>query len=79
MQLGKRVRFDDLKKVLQQLVKDAHAPLERVQITGGVLAKTAQMRFVGNQATAIASAKQVFEYVRNDGAWRQLYVDSPRA
>ena len=60
------------------MVADAIAPLERVQITGGVLVNTAKMRFLGSQGIAIASATQVLEHMRNDGAWRQLCVASPR-
>ena len=53
-------------------------PIERVQITRGVLVKSAKLRFVGNQGTAIASAKQIYEYMRNGGQWRHMFVDSPR-
>ena len=62
-----RVRFEDFKKVLLKLVEGANVPIERVQTTGGVLVKNAKLRFVGNQGTAIASAKQIYEYMRNDG------------
>ena len=79
MQMGKRVRFEGFKKKVRlQLGSDANVPVERVQITGGLLAKAAKIRFVGSQGIANASAKQVFEYLRNDGDWRQIQVVSPR-
>jgi hypothetical protein len=77
--LGARILLSDLLVALDRFLSEANLARADWSCTGAAFGKAFKLRFTGSPTTALARAKQVQAFLRNDGDWRDLRVCSPRA